>query len=174
MTRPVRVSLFALRPLMVLLSSIALGHSLPARADTVCVTTVSEFIVAYEDADDEDMTINVVAGTYAFATNPGLTVAYAEDLTIVGGWNSNCTSRQLDPRLTVFTGGTERIAFNSDESIRFESIAVVAEDAQGLLAHRARTTEDRNTPSRHTAIMGLAGWRMQPPPEGCRADGSTR
>ncbi len=122
MNRPDRPWLLRELALFLLL---ILGQSTLAHADTRCVNTVSEFILAYENAEDEDQTINVVAGTYTFATDPGITVAYTKDLKVVGGWNSNCSARQPDPRLTVFTGTTDRIAFHGEESITVESIAVV-------------------------------------------------
>ena len=102
------------RAFMVLL--LALGQPVSASAATVCVDSVSEFHAAFDDWQDQPLTVNVETGTYDFATPRRFD--QGDDLTIVGGWSAGCASRQLDPRLTVFTGvGLEF----SGESTRVES-----------------------------------------------------
>jgi hypothetical protein len=105
-----------------LLSASLLGSS--AQAATVCVDSVSEFLFAWDQAEDEEQTINVVTGTYDFSVDPGLNTLAEHDTRIVGGWSPGCSARQYDPRLTVFTGSAQ-LSFTSFESIRFDSIAFV-------------------------------------------------
>lgn len=109
--------------LALMLMLVVLAPSSPAQADTVCVDDPIEFLDALADADDEDQTINVVAGVYVF--DAGIDNLVENDVLIVGGWNPGCASRQLDPRLTEFRGAGERFDILSYASIRLESVAFV-------------------------------------------------
>ncbi len=106
-----------------LLPLLGLALSQPARAETVCVDSASEFLAALDEAENQDQTINVVTGTYGFSA--GIDRLLEHDVRIVGGWNAGCTARQLDPRLTVFAADGQRLDLSSHRSIRVDSIAFI-------------------------------------------------
>lgn len=124
MTRPIPPSSRTARALAWLLLLLA-AQALPAAAATYCVDSVSGVVGAIDAAQHEDTTINVVSGTYAFGQF-GIDELAQHDVRLIGGWNAGCTSRQLDPRLTVFTAAADkRLDVFSYESIRIESIAFI-------------------------------------------------
>jgi parallel beta-helix repeat protein len=142
MNRPDRTSPWTARAFATALLLLGAGQAGLAHADTVCVNTVNEFLAAFEDVADQDQTINVVSGTYTFTANPGNAVFLPDHrLTIVGGWNADCTSRQADPRLTVFTGPTASFGLSHQESIEIESITFTDFGRFSLLAREWATTE---------------------------------
>ena len=140
MQRTDRLSPWAARSLSLVLLLLGLAQPMAARADTVCVNTVAEFVDAYEQAVEQEQTINVVTGVYLFADDPGAVGSLRHDLAIVGGWNANCSARQPDPRLTVFRGATDIFDLVSRESIRIDSIAFIDSGRVALRARASTTT----------------------------------
>jgi hypothetical protein len=133
------------RALALLLLLTAGSLPLPARAATVCVDTVNEFVAAVQAAEDQEQTVNVVAGTYAFSSSP---LQFGDEpdhrLEIAGGWNANCTARQLDPRATVFTGTVSEFGlFVQGDSLRIESVAFIGMGRVGLNARDEHLTLER-------------------------------
>ena len=77
---------------------------------TVCVTTSAELQQALTDAESATSTtfINVARGTYPTASLPDGMFEYFgpnQQLDLTGGFNSDCSERIDDPRLTIFDGG---------------------------------------------------------------------
>ncbi len=85
--------------------------ALPAAAQVErCVRNVAEFNSAWLVADDDPVTIKMAAGTYDLAgsvvdspSDSSSWVGVDDDVTIRGGYNSNCTSRSEDPGATILT-----------------------------------------------------------------------
>jgi hypothetical protein len=90
-----------------------------------CVNTSAELLNAILLAVDDDVVIRVVQGTYSFASDP---MDHVEDtdlgytVTIIGGYNSACTSRSLDPHLTTLTGSAPYFSLFTYDSIFIDSI----------------------------------------------------
>ncbi len=87
--------------------------AVPAHAQVVtsCVDTVEEFDAAYQQAQEEDVEIRVVRGTYDMSDscigaldNEFRCQDIAEAITIKGGYAPGCGSRVLDATQTVFLG----------------------------------------------------------------------
>ena len=96
--------------------------------ETRCVNTATELRNALLAADDDDMQINVVRGTYSFASDPmdaAPEPSLGHNVRITGGYDASCGSREYDPLLTVFTGSTPSFSVMSYDSIVVESIAFV-------------------------------------------------
>ena len=87
--------------------------ALPVQAQvvTACVDTVQEFDAAYQQAQEEDVEIRVVRGTYEMndscigaLDNEFRCQNIAEAITIKGGYAPGCGLRVLDATQTVFLG----------------------------------------------------------------------
>lgn len=80
--------------------------ALAANAEVRCVDTIAELNTAVTRADEVDVEIRLVQGTYDL-TNSCLDEATRcstdDDLVIKGGYTANCASQVLDARLTVLT-----------------------------------------------------------------------
>lgn len=94
---------------------LAVACAAPARAASFCVSSVSGLAnaLAYYDlsaSSDETVTIRIVQGTYAVGATlnrlyGGASANDDVNLKLLGGYTSNCASRQPDPRNTVLDGG---------------------------------------------------------------------
>lgn len=99
-----------------------------AALETRCVNTVTEFRNALLAADDDDMQINVVRGIYSFSSDPMNSApepSLGYNVTITGGYNASCSTREYDPLLTVFTGSAPTFTVASYDSVAVSSIAFV-------------------------------------------------
>ena len=124
-----------------ILRLLALALLLPAAPatalETRCVNTVTEFRNALLAADDDDMQINVVRGTYSFSSNPmdsAPDASLGHNVTITGGYDAACSTRDDDPLVTVFTGLTPLFTIQSYDSIAIGSIAFIDLGHVGFLA----------------------------------------
>mgnify|MGYP001277071233 CR=1 FL=1 len=97
-------------PLLLLL----LAFALPARAGDVCVDTVSELVSAFQafssQPDGSTYSIKIVEGTYNVGNQLGNTLSSYPNsvgLSITGGYNPGCSTRDLNPAFTVIDGGDQ-------------------------------------------------------------------
>ena len=102
-----------------------------ARADTsICVNTAAEILDAFEIANEEAVTIKVVQGSYQLAASPHTRADgdnfFGHDIRLYGGYNSDCSTRSLDPKQTTLSTSGDFIVFTRDSlyigSIRFRDI----------------------------------------------------
>ncbi len=90
----------------------------------VCANTAAEILNGFGLADDDAVTIKVVQGDYSLSEDPQSRsdeFFFDYDITLVGGYNSNCTSRSLDPKLTTIRTNTF-FSINTRDSLRIKSI----------------------------------------------------
>lgn len=90
-----------------------------------CVDTSGELLGAILLAVDDDVVVRVVQGTYHLDVNPLDLIeepSFGYNITIIGGYNSACTSRSIDPHLTTITGDADIVQLQSYDSITIESI----------------------------------------------------
>ena len=90
-----------------------------------CVDTSGELLGAILLAVDDDVVIHVVQGTYHLDVNPLDLIedpSFGYTITIVGGYNSLCTSRSLDPNLTTITGDADIVQLQTYDSLNIDSI----------------------------------------------------
>ena len=90
-----------------------------------CVNTSGELLGAILLAVDDDVVIRVVQGTYHLDVNPLDLIedaSFGYTITIIGGYNSACTSRSLDPHLTTITGDADIIQLQTYDSLNIDSI----------------------------------------------------
>ena len=90
-----------------------------------CVNTSGELLGAILLAVDDDVVIHVVQGTYHLDVNPLDLIedpSFGYTITIVGGYNSLCTSRSLDPNLTTITGDADIVQLQTYDSLNIDSI----------------------------------------------------
>ena len=97
-------------PLLLLL----LAFALPARAGDVCVDTVAELVSAIHafpnQPDGSTHSIKIVKGTYVVGNQlGGITYSWPEavGLSIKGGYNPGCSTRDLNPAFTVIDGNDQ-------------------------------------------------------------------
>lgn len=94
-------------------------------AEERCVDTSGELLGAILLAQDDDVVVRVVQGTYRLDVNPLDLIdapSFGYDITIIGGYNSACTARSLDPHLTTITGDADIVQLHSYDSIAIDSI----------------------------------------------------
>lgn len=92
--------------------AIAMGAAAPAQAlVTACVDTVEEFDAAYQQAQEDDVEIRIVRGSYnmsssciGFNDNQFRCQFIDEAITLRGGYAPGCGSRTLDATDTVLIG----------------------------------------------------------------------
>jgi hypothetical protein len=114
-------------PRLCALALLALAAPVSA-LETRCVNTVTEFRNALLAADDDDMQIKVVRGDYSFSSDPMDSApepSLGYNVTITGGYNADCSTRQYDPLLTVFTGSAPTFTVASYDSVVISSIAFI-------------------------------------------------
>ncbi len=96
-----------------------------ARAQVeVCANTAAEILNGFNIANDDAVVIKVVQGDYTLSEDPNArsdSLFFGHDITLVGGYNSNCTSRSLDPKLTTIRTNTF-FSIRTRDSIRIKSI----------------------------------------------------
>jgi len=99
-------------PLLLLL--LLLAFALPARAGDVCVDTVAELVSAIHafpnQPDGSTHSIKIVKGTYVVGNQlGGITYSWPEavGLSIKGGYNPGCSTRDLNPAFTVIDGNDQ-------------------------------------------------------------------
>lgn len=96
-----------------------------AATEERCVDTSGELLGAILLSVDDDVEIHVVQGTYHLDVNPLDLIedpSFGYTITIVGGYNSACTSRSLDPHLTTITGDADIIQLQTYDSLNIDSI----------------------------------------------------
>ena len=101
---------------------------------TFCVDSVNEFDVAYETADEENVIIQLVRGTYDMTgscIDSTVACPIDDDITIRGGYAPGCGSRTLSAVDTVLTrpgGGfaieTSGLQFEGNGDVVIESLTV--------------------------------------------------
>lgn len=94
----------------------ALGASLAQAEQTFCVDTVAEFDAAYRTADEENVIIKLVRGTYNLTgtcVDADELCRVDDDVTIRGGYAPGCGSRTLSAVDTVLTRPGGGIRFNT-------------------------------------------------------------
>jgi hypothetical protein len=127
----------SLRSLLLALLALAGG---PAQAETTrCVDTVQELVAALEEADTDQMRINVVRGTYALGGTYFISATHG--FSLVGGWDAGCGERLPDPRLTVLTGIGD-LELSSRDFIRVESLAFIDSGYLDLASIQGRRRVD--------------------------------
>lgn len=90
-----------------------------------CVDTSGELLGAILLAVDDDVVIHVVQGTYHLDVNPLDLIeepSFGYTITMVGGYNSACTSRSIDPYLTTITGDADIVQLQTYDSVNIDSI----------------------------------------------------
>jgi len=90
-----------------------------------CVNTSGELLGAILLAVDDDVVIRVVQGTYHLDVNPLDLIddpSFGYTISIIGGYNSLCTSRSLDPHLTTITGDADIVQLQTYDSVNIDSI----------------------------------------------------
>lgn len=110
--------------------------SMSARAEMYCVGSTSEFDTALLAAQivPSNNEIRIRQGTYSMpdGTSGGSgssTLVFSHNLSISGGWNSDCTDRSPDPALTTINGhgaSWSRWSLHSNASITLESLRFVS------------------------------------------------
>ncbi|WP_395682928.1 NosD domain-containing protein [Dokdonella sp.] len=104
---------------------IACLHKPAFATEERCVDTSGELLGAILLAVDDDVVIHVVQGTYHLDVNPLDLIddpSFGYTITIVGGYNSACTSRSLDPHLTTITGDADIVQLQTYDSLDIDSI----------------------------------------------------
>jgi parallel beta-helix repeat protein len=100
-----------------------LSYALPAQAlETFCVNTLAEFNQAWQAADDDDVEIRIVTGTYNMNNSCIDEDSYCavsdNAIRIRGGYNASCSSRTDNPAATVLTAPGQRVFFGTfDEEL---------------------------------------------------------
>lgn len=91
-----------------------------------CVDSVDEFEEAYELAREQPVRILLVTGTYPFwqFSQSILQVGIDEELEVIGGYNSTCTSRSLNPALTVIEAFSELTFSSNDADQHWENLSI--------------------------------------------------
>ena len=105
-----------MHPFRCLLMGVALACATPAHAlETFCVNSVAEFNQAWQAADDDDVEIRIVAGTYnmnnSCIDDDSYCAVSDNSIRIRGGYNSTCSSRTDNPAATVLTAPGQRVFF---------------------------------------------------------------
>lgn len=95
---------------------VALASATPAQAlQTFCVNSVAEFNQAWQAADDDDVEIRFVSGTYNLTNScvdeDSYCVVSDNSIRIRGGYNSTCSSRSDNPAATVLTAPGQQVFF---------------------------------------------------------------
>lgn len=125
------------------MSAIAMGAAAPAQAlVTACVDTVEEFDAAYQQAQDDDVEIRIVRGSYdmsssciGFVDNQFRCQFIDEAITLRGGYAPGCGSRTLDATDTVLIGSGSGAG---GPGFRMDTRDPIVLDALHLLAVRRR------------------------------------
>lgn len=101
------------------LACLAIGSTSVRAQVERCVRSVAEFNSAWLVADSDPVVIKMAAGSYDLAGSVvDQAVNVDDDVSILGGYNSNCTARSDDPSATVLThGGGGRLLFRTYGSI---------------------------------------------------------
>ena len=110
--------------------------ALKAQAEVHCVDTIAELNVAVERADEVNVEIRLVQGTYDLTNSCLDTLTNCDtddDVVIKGGYSAGCASQTLDARLTVLTrpgGGiyvnTGGNAFQGNGDIELSNLSIDA------------------------------------------------
>lgn len=112
-----------------------LGAAVPRAAYAAfdeCVESVSAFNAALKEADDDEVTIRVVQGTYALTSfqQPRDGDRFNRNIHIIGGYAAYpCdTQSNVDPQYTVFdgtgAGGNRGIGISSSANVTIESVTL--------------------------------------------------
>jgi len=97
----------------------------------VCANTAAEILNGFGLANNDAVTIKVVQGDYALSESPNERIDgdgqyFGHDIKLMGGYNSSCSSRSLDPKLTTIRSNTDFHVSTRDSiyiySIRFLDI----------------------------------------------------
>ncbi len=110
-------------------STLLVTFGTPAQALTeFCVNTVNEFDSAWVAADSDDVVIKLVTGTYDFNAScldgDGYCEVTDNDITIRGGYNSNCSARSENPASTVITAPNNILALGTLDEPIFANLTV--------------------------------------------------
>ena len=117
--------------LLVAAASFVLPASAHAGFDE-CVESASAFNAALKEADDDEVTIRVVQGTYALTSfqQPRDGDRFNRNIHIIGGYTAYpCDAGStVDPQYTVFDGagatGTRGIGISSSANVTIESVTL--------------------------------------------------
>jgi len=106
------------------------------KAETFCISNASELQFALSTAatNSQSDTVKVVQGTYY--GNFIFSSAQSQSLVIQGGYNTDCTSRSLDPNNTILDGGNQNqvLALASSESFDLYVEGITFQNGQRQLA----------------------------------------
>jgi len=113
--------MFPIRSLIAAWVAVVLIVPTAVHAVERCVDTVPEFVNAWNLADDDPVVIKMAAGTYDFSGGLALGLEFVdEDVEILGGYNTTCTTRSQDPSDTVITNPDGDLFFTTTQDFAGE------------------------------------------------------